>query len=333
MTSGWTGRTVLGTIAALTCVLALASCTATDGGVGAGGDVRAEPPLPAGAGAPSSEPKPPSTDCGDPTAQSSRPTQALPSPGQMPTGSTMARIHASGKLVVGVDQNTYQFGYRDPFTGEIEGFDIDMARAIAQAIFGNPNSIQLKILTSGQRIPALQAGDVDIVIRTMSITCDRLQDVAFSSVYYEANQRVLVKKNSGYTGIDSLGGKKVCATEGSTSLANIAEAESDPVPIQVQDWTDCLVLLQQNQVDAISTDDTILIGLAAQDPFTEVVGAPVDSEPYGMAMPLAEDDFVQFVNAVLERMRADGSWKSIYDKWLANLIGPAPVPPAARYRN
>jgi polar amino acid transport system substrate-binding protein len=326
-------RTALGTIAALACALVLASCTATDDTVGTGGEVRAEPPLPARAGTPSSEPKPPSTDCGDPTAQSIRPTGTLPTAGQMPAGTTMARIQARGKLVVGVDQNTYQFGYRDPFTGEIEGFDIDMAKSIAQAIFGNPNSIQLKILTSGQRIPALRAGDVDIVIRTMSITCDRLKDVAFSSVYYEANQRVLVKKNSGYTGIDSLGGKKVCATEGSTSLANIAEADGDPVPFQVQDWTDCLVLLQQNQVDAISTDDTILIGMTAQDPFTEVVGAPIDSEPYGMAMPLGEDDFVQFVNAVLERMRTDGTWKATYDKWLAALLGPAPAPPAARYRN
>jgi len=325
-------RTVFGTCAALACALVLTSCSTTSDTVGVG-PVQAQPPLPAGAGEPTSEPEPPSTDCGDPTAQSTRPAGPLPPPGQMPVGSTMARIHSSGKLVVGVDQNTYQFGYRDPFTGEISGFDIDMARQIAQAIFGNPNSIQLKILTSGQRIPALQAGDVDIVIRTMSITCDRLEDVAFSSVYYEANQRVLVKKSSGYTDIDSLGGKKVCATEGSTSLANIAQADSDPIPIQVQDWTDCLVLLQQNQVEAISTDDTILIGLAAQDPFTEVVGAPIDSEPYGMAMPHEQDDFVQFVNAVLERMRTDGTWTATYDKWLANLIGPAPAPPVARYRN
>ncbi|HEY0452093.1 glutamate ABC transporter substrate-binding protein [Actinophytocola sp.] len=296
-------------------------------------EVSAKVPLPAGATELTEPPAaPPAADCGDPTA-SLRPQGALPAPNALPPGSTMAKIKAKGKLVVGVDQNTFRFGYRDPFTGSVSGFDIDMAKAIAQAIFGTPSAVQLRILTSSQRIPALKAGDVDIVIRTMSINCERLKDVAFSSVYYEAGQRVLVKKASGFTGIGSLGGKRVCATDGSTSLRNIAGAPSKPVPVQVNDWTDCLVMLQQNQVDAVSTDDTILAGLAAQDPFTEMVGKPFYSEPYGMAMPKGQTDFVRFVNAVIERMRTDGSWKANYNRWLADLLGPAPAPPAAKYRD
>lgn len=294
-------------------------------------EVTAKVPLPAGATELTEPPEePPAADCGDPTA-SLRPG-ALPAPNALPAGSTMARIRAEGKLVVGVDQNTYQFGFRNPRTGNIEGFDIDMAKAITRAIFGTDRALQLRVLTSAQRIPALQAGDVDIVIRTMSINCARLQDVDFSSVYYQAGQRVLVKKASGYTGIDSLGGKRVCATDGSTSLHNIAAAASEPVPVQVSDWTDCLVMLQQNQVDAVSTDDTILAGLAAQDPFTQMVGEPFYNEPYGMAMPKGQPDFVRFVNAVIERMRTDGSWQAAYDHWLQALLGPA-SPPAAKYRD
>jgi polar amino acid transport system substrate-binding protein len=246
----------------------------------------------------------------------------------------MAEIKAKGKLVVGVDQNTFRFGFRNPFTGNVEGFDIDMAKEIAEAMFGTPNALQLRILTSSQRIPALQEGQVDIVIRTMTINCERLQDVDFSSVYYLAGQQVLVKKASGIDGIEDLGGKRVCATEGSTSLTNIAQAPSRPIPVQVSDWTDCLVMLQQNQIDAISTDDTILAGLAAQDPFTEVVGGePIDDEPYGMAIAKGRTDFVRFVNAVLERMRTDGTWTATYNRWLADLLGPAPAPPAAKYRD
>jgi polar amino acid transport system substrate-binding protein len=293
---------------------------------------RAEVPRPAGAKELTEPPDTPEApDCGDPTA-SLRPGP-LPAPNALPAGSTMAKIRAKGKLVVGVDQNTYQFGFRDPFTGNVEGFDIDMAKEITKAIFGTDANLQLRILTSSQRIPALKEGTVDIVIRTMSITCDRLKDVDFSSVYYRANQRVLVKEASGITGIETLGGKRVCATEGSTSLTNIAQAPSKPVPVQVPNWTDCLVMLQQNQVDAISTDDTILAGLAAQDPFTELVGEPIDDEPYGMAMPKGQTDFVRFVNAVIQRMRTDGTWTAIYERWLADLLDAPPAPPAAKYRD
>ncbi|HEV7651605.1 MAG TPA: glutamate ABC transporter substrate-binding protein [Actinophytocola sp.] len=293
---------------------------------------KAEVPLPANAKVLTEPPAaPPAQSCGDPTA-SLRPG-ALPAPNALPAGSTMARIRAKGKLVVGVDQNTFRFGFRNPFTGNVEGFDIDMAKQVATAIFGTPSALQLRILTSQQRIPALKSGEVDIVIRTMTINCDRLKDVDFSSVYYQAQQRVLVKKASGITGIDELGGKRMCATAGSTSLANIARAPAKPVPVQVSDWTDCLVMLQQNQIDAVSTDDTILAGLVAQDPFTQVVGDSLESEPYGMAIAKGHTDFVRFVNAVIERMRTNGTWTATYNRWLSDLLGPAPAPPAARYRD
>jgi polar amino acid transport system substrate-binding protein len=293
---------------------------------------KAQVPLPAGAKVLTEPPAaPPAQSCGDPTL-SWRPG-ALPSPNALPAGSTMAKIRAKGKLVVGVDQNTYRFGFRNPFSGHVEGFDIDMAKQITAAIFGNSDALQMRILTSAQREEALRKHEVDIVIRTMSITCDRLDYADFSSVYYQAQQRVLVKKASGITGIGELGGKRVCATAKSTSLANIAREPSKPVPVQVSDWTDCLVMLQQNQVDAVSTDDTILAGLVAQDPFTQMVGDSLEAEPYGMAIPKGSIDFVRFVNAVIERMRTNGTWTATYKHWLSDLLGAPPAPPAARYRD
>jgi polar amino acid transport system substrate-binding protein len=193
--------------------------------------------------------------------------------------------------------------------------------------------VQLRVITSAQRIPVLQEQEVDIVIRTMTVNCERLADVDFSSVYYESGQKVLVRKGSGYTGMSSLGGKKVCATEGSTSLRNIASDPAKPIPVQVPNWTDCLVMLQQNQVDAISTDDTILAGFAAQDPYTEVVGEPIHREPYGMAMRKGQPDFVRFVNGVIQQLRTDGRWKDSYDRWMSGLLGPTAGPPQAKYRD
>ncbi|TQM78029.1 amino acid ABC transporter substrate-binding protein (PAAT family) [Saccharothrix saharensis] len=264
----------------------------------------------------------------DPTA-SLRPTGPLPPPGQMPAGSTMARIQARGRLIAGVDQNTYLMGFRNPFSGELEGFDVDLAREVARAVFGDPDAIQFTVLTSEQRIPALERREVDIVVRTMTATCDRWQKVNFSTVYLQAGQRVLVPSGSDVTGIESLGGKRVCATKGSSSLANVATAASRPVPVSVPNWTDCLVMLQQGQVDAISTDDTILAGFAAQDPYTKVVGPQFTAEPYGMAFPKADEDFVRLVNALLERLRADGTWARLHERWL----GEPPSPPAAVYRD
>jgi polar amino acid transport system substrate-binding protein len=295
-------------------------------------NVQVNEPRPGGAKDVTKAPKSASESCGDPTA-SLRPTGSLPAPGQMPSGTTMQRIAQRGKLIVGVDQNTYKVGFRDPFTGTIEGFDIDIARSVAQAIFGDPNKIQLRALTSAQRIPALKSGDVDIVVRTMTITCDRLKDVNFSSVYYQANQRILVKKNSGINGVAGLAGKRVCATESSTSLATIAAVSSKPKAVSVTDWTDCLVMLQQDQVEAVSTDDTILAGMAAQDRYTQVVGPPIAAEPYGIAIPLKNTDMVRFVNGVLQKIRTDGTWTSSYNRWLAGLLGPAPAPPQPRYRD
>jgi len=261
-----------------------------------------------------------------------RPTAALPAPGAMPAGSPMEKIAARGRLIAGVDQNTYLMGFRNPSSGQIEGFDVDMARQVAKAILGDPTKIQFKVLTSDQRIPALEQGEVDIVVRTMTINCERAQKVDFSTVYYQAGQRVLAPRGAGVTGIDALGGKKVCATKGSSSLNNVANAPSKPIAVAVPNWTDCLVMLQQGQVDAISTDDTILAGLAAQDPYTEMVGEKFTQEPYGMAVPKGNEDFVRFVNAMLEQIRGDGTWASIHQAWLGRL-GEAPTPPPARYRD
>jgi polar amino acid transport system substrate-binding protein len=265
----------------------------------------------------------------DPRA-SLRPRGSLPAPGHMPLGSTMDRIAKRGRLIVGVDQNSYLIGYREPATGELVGFDIDIARQITRAIFGDPKAIQLRAINAADRIPMIQSGQVDIVVRQMTITCERLQQVAFSTEYLTAGQRVLVNRGSGLHGIGDLGGKRVCAAKGSTNIREILLAPSHPVAVGVDTVIDCLVMLQQHQVEAVSTDDTVLAGLAAQDPNTEVVGPPFSDAPWGVAMSRNATDLVRFVNAVLARIKADGTWSAIYTHWLG-VLGPAPAPPGDRY--
>ncbi|MEP6854522.1 MAG: transporter substrate-binding domain-containing protein [Pedococcus sp.] len=269
--------------------------------------------------------------------QSYAPTATLPAPGRMPSGSYMSTIQKRGRLIAGVSADTLLLGARNPVSGQIEGFDIDVLRGISQALFGRPDKIELKVITAAQRLPALEDGSVDIVARNMTITCARWKDIAFSTEYYRSGQKVLVrlgeKTESGgpIRGIEDLAGKKVCAPNGSTSIAKLRTFEAVEA-VGADTHTGCLVLFQQGAVDAITGDDTVLAGLVAQDPYAEVVQAPAfTAEPYGLGVNKEHVDFVRFVNGVLEEMRADGRWTKSYNAWLADSLGKAPAPPGPVY--
>jgi polar amino acid transport system substrate-binding protein len=279
-----------------------------------------------------STPSPTETPVCEDAVQSYAPGGELPEPLAMPDGSTMAEIEERGRLVAGVSADTYLFASRNPFTGRIEGFDIDVVNAIAAAIFGTARGhVQLRVITAADRIPLLEDNEVDVVVRTMTITCERWTQIAFSSEYYQAGQKLLVREGSDVTSLDQLSGVRVCAPSGTSSLRTLEAEAPDAVAVPAANHTGCLVKFQQGEVDAITGDDTVLAGLAAQDPYAVVVGDAFTSEPYGVGIARDRVDLVRFVNGVLERMRTDGSWTDSYDRWLADTLGPAPEPPVARY--
>ena len=270
------------------------------------------------------------------TPKSYEPDGALPSPDELPDGSTMAAIRDRGALRIGVSADTLLFGARNPLSGQIEGFDIDMLKEVAKAIFGVTDEeaydyLDFVVIPYNQRIPKLRSGEVDIVAHTMTINCVRWQQIAFSSEYYTSGQRVLVEVTSPYTSIDELNAAAatVCVPDGSTNQEKLVDYPAI-VAVAVPDISDCLVALQAGEVQAITGDDTVLAGLGAQDPATAVVGDSFTAEPYGLGMPAEDVDFVKFVNALLDEMREDGRWQSIYDRWLLGTLGPQ-TPPDARY--
>ena len=304
--------------------LTLAGCASTTGAQ----DLGTSPSAIATAATPTTSPSAPAAaDCGNPLA--SYAPQGLPTADSLPAGSTMAAIRARGTLVVGVSADTLRMGSRNPLTGQIEGFDIDMARAVAQAIFGDAGKVQFRVITAGQRIDVLTGHQVDLVARAFSITCPRWQQVAFSAEYFHAGQKVLVPVSSAATGLADLAGAKVCAPSGTTTLTKLADYRKiTAVPAATH--TACLALFEQGAVDAITGDDTVLAGLAAQDPYAKVVGQAISDEPYGLGVPGDQVDMVRFVNAVLAQVEADGRWAASYQRWLA-VLGPAPPPPVAVY--
>ncbi|MEV0265119.1 glutamate ABC transporter substrate-binding protein [Streptomyces sp. NPDC050617] len=254
-------------------------------------------------------------------------------------GPAVRRIKERGRLIAGVDQNSYRWGYRDPATGRLSGFDIELVRAIAKDILGDPEKVTWLAIPTNKRIDVLRDKKVDLVARTMTINCERIKQVAFSTAYFEAGQQVLVPNGSAITAFDdTLKGRRVCTAKGSTGeseLKNEAHgAEVRTVPNQL----DCLVRLQLGQVDAVVTDNALAAGQAAQDPSVKLVGKPFTTEPYGVAMNLGDTDLVRRVNKVLEdyeRGGEDSRWMRAYRKWLAeDLTGiKNPAPPKPLYKD
>ncbi|RZL78449.1 MAG: glutamate ABC transporter substrate-binding protein [Rhodococcus sp. (in: high G+C Gram-positive bacteria)] len=274
-------------------------------------------------------PPPDPSSCG--ALSSLRPDPGL-RPDTAPPGSALAAIVARGRLIVGTDQNTNLLSFRDPKTGTLQGFDIDLAREIARDLFGDPSKVEFRLLTSAGRFEALENNDVDLVVHATSITCERAARVGFSTVYFEAFQRLLVPEGSDISSPADLAGKRVCTFIDTTSLATIQRVAPAATIVGVPDWDDCLTTLQLGQADVASTDNSILAGLAAQDPNLDIVGPNLELEPYGVVANKSHDDLVRFVNGTLERMRADGTWIRLYDKWLS-LLGPTAGPPAPSYRD
>lgn len=263
------------------------------------------------------------------------PLPSLPASGAL-TG-RLAEIRARGYLIAGVSADTLLMGARNPLTGQIEGFDIDLVHEIAKAILGDAAKVQLVVITAGQRQSFLVNRTVDIVVRNMTMNCARWLDwpIAFSAEYYHSGQKVLVRKGSTATSLDDLAAAKakVCAPTGTTSLAKLQEfVAKGVVPVTADTHTGCLLLFQQAKVDAITGDDTVLAGLATQDPYAVVPAqTAITAEPYGVGFNSEDKVFVQYVNRLLETTKADGRWKASYDRWLAPSLGDAPTPPAAVY--
>lgn len=253
-------------------------------------------------------------------------------------GPAVHRIQRRGYLIVGVDQDSYLWGYRDTSTGGIVGFDIDLVRAIARNILGPNPVIVFRTVPTDQRIPAVRSHEVDMVVRTMSITCDRVKQVAFSTAYFEAGQQLLVPRTgTKVTGFDdSLRGERVCTASGSTGQALLRARPHGVHVVLVPNQIDCLVRLQLGEVDAVLTDNALAAGQAAQDPAVHLIGSPLTHEPYGVAMNLADTDLVRRVNEVLVGYRAGGAgspWTKAYDRWLAHNLPGVGGPPAPLYRD
>ncbi len=239
-------------------------------------------------------------------------------------------IYQRGRLVVGVDQSLNLLGFRDATTGELSGFEVALAREIARDIFGDPDAVEFRYVDLNERVSALVNGKVDIVIRTMSMTDSRQQELAFSAPYLTARAGILAGPRSEIQSVEDLNNSTVCVADDSTSEQIARETAPDALLLLVANWADCLVALQQSQADVIIGDDTILAGINDQDPATAIIGRGLSTEQYGVATARGRDNLVRQLNVTMERIRNDGTWQRLYNEWLEPFL-PGGTQPEANY--
>jgi len=241
-------------------------------------------------------------------------------------GTTMAELSEAGKITVGTKFDQPLFGLKGP-SGDPEGFDVEIAKNIASELGIDEENIEWTETVSANREPFIENGQVDIVVATYTINDKRKEVVSFAGPYYMAGQSILtLADNDDIESEEDLVGQPVCSVTGSTPAANLKELGAEV--IETDTYSNCLEPLRSGQVVAVSTDNVILAGLAAQNEGEfKVVGEPFTEEPYGIGLAKDDTDFRMWINDVLEKAYEDGRYEDAW-KSTAGTVLPYVEPPA-----
>ena len=238
----------------------------------------------------------------------------------------MAKLQAAGEITIGVKFEVAPFGFKNVQTGEVEGFDVDVAKAIAADLGAKPKFIEA---LSDNRIPFLKDGTADLILSTMTINAERDEEIDFSEPYFIARGRILVEKSdNSIKGVKDLAGKKVCTALGSTYEETLKKQAPKAKTTLVDGYSECLEAIQNGSVDAVSTDDVILTGMIIQDDSLKLVeGEELTTEPYGVGIKEGDSAMQTFVDESIQKFKDDGRWAKSYEKWVGQYTGEDQDPP------
>ncbi|MEW2527771.1 glutamate ABC transporter substrate-binding protein [Streptomyces sp. NPDC047071] len=249
---------------------------------------------------------------------------------ELPGSSTWRKARSRGHFVVGAKEDQPYLGEKDPATGRYSGFDIEIAKMVSASLGLDPKRVSFKTIASANRETALQNGQIDYYVGTYTINDNRKKLVGFGGPYYMAGQGLLVRHDEeDIKGPKDLDGKRVCSAAGSTPYQRIQKDYPKATLVAYDTYSVCVDNLLTYQVDAVTTDDAILIGYAAKVPDElKVVGKPFSEEPYGIGVPRGDNTLRFAIDDALAARERDGDWKKAYDATLGLSGVPAPRPPA-----
>ncbi|MGI8757147.1 MAG: glutamate ABC transporter substrate-binding protein [Acidimicrobiales bacterium] len=242
---------------------------------------------------------------------------------------TPKKLADAGRVTIGVKADQPNLGYKDPTTNKYSGFDIEIAKMIAADLGIAVDGITFKEIPSKNRETALKNGEIDYYVGTYTINAERKQVVSFVGPYFVAGQDLLVKKdNSDIKGPDDLSGKKVCSATGSTPIENIKTKYTEAKTVEFDVYSKCVDALLGGEVDAVTTDDAILAGYAADEPDAlKVVGKTFSDEPYGIGLAKGDTDLQNFIATALKNHEDNGDYKKAYAATLGLSGTPLPEIP------
>ncbi|WP_327279382.1 MULTISPECIES: glutamate ABC transporter substrate-binding protein [unclassified Streptomyces] len=249
---------------------------------------------------------------------------------QLPQSPTWEKAKKRGHLVIGAKEDQPYMGEKDPASGRYSGFDVEIAKMMSASLGFDPKTIEFKTIASANRETALQNGQIDYYVGTYTINDNRKKQVGFAGPYFMAGQSLLVRKDEqDIKGPEDLAGKRVCSAAGSTPYQRLQKDYPRAVLVAYDTYSVCVDNLLTYQVDAVSTDDSILLGYAAKVPDElKVVGKPFSQEPYGIGVPRGDNALRFALDDALAEHEENGDWKKAYEATLGLSGVPAPKPPA-----
>ncbi len=223
-----------------------------------------------------------------------------------------------GKMLVGVKTDFPPFGYIDP-AGEIQGFDADLSRYLGRALFEEEPGVELVPVTSGGRIPLLYSELIDVIIATMTITEDRQRALDFSTPYFVTGSMLLTPKDSSIQSVQDLAGKHVAVLEGAVQQNDLRLIVPEARLMAFKSLPEALQALKNKRVDVLCQDDVAVLTAARMNPDLRIAGESFLPRPYAMAVRKGDRKFLGWLNAQLEKMKADGTSQRLRRKHFGDM--------------
>ena len=231
---------------------------------------------------------------------------------------TLDVVKKRGKLIVGVKTDFPPFGYVDA-SGKNLGFDVDVAHLFAKALFNDENQVELVAVTSGNRIPFLQSGKIDIIIATVTVTEERKQTVEFSDPYFLSGSLLLVPKASPVRSLDDLAGKTIAVVQGAIQDKDVEQLQPKANRVKFGKVSEAVLAVKGGRADAYAHDDILVLTLVKENSDLRAAGKPFMPRPYGIAVRKGDTEFIKWVNVELARMKKDGTYDRLWKKYFADV--------------